>query len=210
MSSTSGEYNYQPYPLSSTHGHPGQVVHGNSPIQDSAASLQQQGAISSRPVTNFLITSQTWAASCIPTSSQAFQQPSIPMASSNQVHGANPLQQQTSMPYSANTVNSELPNQQFQSALLGASQGTSEGEADKNQRYQSTYSLLPIFSFKYSSSNSNPREDVGMEINNEMRTKLLVGSEAKFFRTVFDNLDFRNAASRRNLRTNVYFPGTLV
>lgn len=163
-----GSTYYQPYPLTSTHGHPGQVVPGSSHIQDSAASLQQQGAlISSRPLTNFLIPSQSGQVAVSPQlnqqyqvevspssqkgygvvqgtdasglySSQAFQQPNVSISSSNQVHGANTSQQQTSMPYSADKVNSEHSNQQFQSALLGASHGTSEVEADKNQRYQST------------------------------------------------------------------------
>lgn len=58
-----------------------------------------------------------------------FQQP-------NQAHGANTLQPLTER------VNSDVPNQvhQVQSAVRGAttSQGSSEGEVDKNQRYQST------------------------------------------------------------------------
>lgn len=165
-----GSTYYQPYPLSSSHGHPGQGVPGNTNVHDSTASLQQQGAIASRPINNnFMIPSQSGQLAVVPQvnhqyqgevssssqrgygvvqgtdasglySSQAFQQPSIPISSSNQIHGGNPSQHQTSLPpYSADKVNTELQNQQqFQSALLGASQGTPEVEADKNQRYQST------------------------------------------------------------------------
>ncbi|XP_054814230.1 flowering time control protein FPA isoform X2 [Prosopis cineraria] len=163
-----GSTYYQPYPLSSTYGHPGQVVTGSSNVQDSAASLQQHVAISSRPMTNFLMPSQSGHVTLslpmnqsyqveassssqkgygvvhgidasVLYSSQAPQNPNISISSSNQVHGANPSQQQTAMLYSADKGNTEPPSQQFQSALQGGSQGTSsEVEADKNQRYQST------------------------------------------------------------------------
>jgi hypothetical protein len=57
-----------------------------------------------------------------------------------QVQGANYSQTQSGIPPSADRGNWELPNQvqQFQPALSGSGQGTSEVEADKNQRYQST------------------------------------------------------------------------
>ncbi|XP_028757184.1 flowering time control protein FPA [Neltuma alba] len=162
-----GSTYYQPYPLSSTYGHPGQVVPGSTNIQDSAASLQQQVAISSRPMTNLMPSQSGQVTLSLPVnqpyqvevssssqkgygvvqgidasvlySSQAIQNPNISVSSSNQVHGANPSQQQTAMPYSAEKVNAEPPNQQFQPALQAVSQGaSSEVEADKNQRYQST------------------------------------------------------------------------
>lgn len=153
VSQQAGSIYYQPYPLLSPYGHPVQVVPGSLNIQDSAASLQHQVDISSRPMSNFLTPSQsgqeygvaqkgyemTQIDASVLYSSQALQNPNTSVSSSNQVHSANPSLQQTAMPYSAEKVNSELPNQQFQSALQGASQGTSsEVEADKNQRYQST------------------------------------------------------------------------
>lgn len=156
---------YQPYPPASIPGHPGQLVSGSSHIQDTAASLQQQGAISSRPMTNFMMPSQSGQVAVSPHlnqqyqvevppgtqkgfggvqgtdpsvlyNSQAFQQPNYSFASSNQVHNANPSRQQTAMPYTVDQVNSDPSSQQL--PHFGVGQGTSEVEADKNQRYQST------------------------------------------------------------------------
>ncbi|XP_057456301.1 flowering time control protein FPA [Lotus japonicus] len=68
--------------------------------------------------------------------SQAFQPPNNSMSYSNQVNSANPSQQPTGIPYAVGQINSDAPNQQL--PVFGAGQGTSEVEADKNQRYQST------------------------------------------------------------------------
>ncbi|KAF8402361.1 hypothetical protein HHK36_013315 [Tetracentron sinense] len=72
--------------------------------------------------------------------SPVFQQPKPPINPSNQVHGMNLSHPQLGIPSVTDKANAELPNQvqQLQSALSGAGQGTSEGEVDKNQRYQST------------------------------------------------------------------------
>nr|KYP65989.1 Nucleolysin TIAR [Cajanus cajan] len=116
---------YQPYPpASAPAGNAAQVVSSSSHIQDTAASLQQQGAASSRHMSNFMIPTQSG------------QQPNNSIAFSNQVTSANPAQQQTAMPYTVDQLNSETPNQQLPN--FGVGQGTSEVEADKNQRYQST------------------------------------------------------------------------
>ncbi|KAJ4967999.1 hypothetical protein NE237_014700 [Protea cynaroides] len=71
--------------------------------------------------------------------SQAFPHPRPPVISSPQVQGSN-SQPQYGIPSTTDKGNSEFPNQvqQLQSALSSAGQGTSDGEADKNQRYQST------------------------------------------------------------------------
>ncbi|KAI4324347.1 hypothetical protein L6164_023894 [Bauhinia variegata] len=72
-------------------------------------------------------------------SSQGFQQPNNSITAANQVHGSNPSQPQTVMAYTADKVSTDLPSQQLQSTtVFGAGQGTTEVEADKNQRYQST------------------------------------------------------------------------
>ncbi|XP_020223206.1 flowering time control protein FPA [Cajanus cajan] len=156
---------YQPYPPTSSTDHHAQAVYGSSHFQDSASRLQQIGAVSSTPVTNFIIPQNGQVAvspqvsqqyqvevshntekgygvvqgtdASVLYSSNAFQQPNNFIASSNQVSNA-ASQQQTVMPYTVDKVNSELPNQQLQPALFGVGSGMSELEADKNQRYQST------------------------------------------------------------------------
>ena len=156
---------YQPYPPLSAPGLPNQMVSGSSHIQDIAAGLQQQGAVSSRQMTNFMMPSQSGQVAAPPSvnqqyqvevspstqrgfgavpgrdasvlyNSQAFQQPNNSIATSNQVHSTNPSQQQSVMSYTVDQVNSDLTSQQL--PLFEVSQGTSEVEADKNQRYQST------------------------------------------------------------------------
>ncbi|XP_061344751.1 flowering time control protein FPA-like [Gastrolobium bilobum] len=160
---------YQPYPPASTTAPPAQVVSGSSHLQDTAANLQQLGTVSSRPMTNFVIPSQSGQVAVSPQVSQqyqyqfevspstqkgygvvqgtdasvlygsgAVQQPNNFTASFNQVPSANPSQQQPVTPYTVDNVNSEPPNQQLQPTFPGVGQGTSEVEADKNQRYQST------------------------------------------------------------------------
>ncbi|KAJ7980678.1 Flowering time control protein FPA [Quillaja saponaria] len=148
---------YQPYtPMSNVPGNTAQLVSGSSQIPESTASLQQQGAVSSRPLLNYAIPSHGGQLAASPQasfeyqievpqsgqkgyglvqgtdssgsySSPAFQQPNN--------SGDNPSQPQQVMP-----IASELPNQMrnLQSGVLGADQGSSEVEVDKNQRYQST------------------------------------------------------------------------
>ncbi|XP_073261732.1 flowering time control protein FPA isoform X2 [Populus alba] len=115
---------FQPYPsVPNTYSHSATVVPSNSQVQDSTASLSHQSVTSSRPLTNFSMPSQSGQ-----------------FALSPQVQGTNYSQTQSGIPPSADRGNWELPNQvqQFQPALSGSGQGTSEVEADKNQRYQST------------------------------------------------------------------------
>ncbi|KAG4386782.1 hypothetical protein AAZX31_11G123800 [Glycine max] len=167
---------YQPYPpASAPSGNPSQVVSGSSHIQDTAASMQQQGAVSSRHMPNFMMPTQSGQVAVSPHASQnyqvevspsnqkgfgvvqgtdasvlynsqafqqpnnnslAFQQPNNSFALSNQVNSTNASQQQTAMPYTVDQVNPDTPNQQL--PMFGVSQGQTEVEADKNQRYQST------------------------------------------------------------------------
>lgn len=156
---------YQPYPPASAPGHTAQVVSGSSHIQDTAVSLQQQGAVSSGHLSNFVMPTQNGQVAVSPHVSQqyqvagmqgtdasvlynyqAFQQPNnnpqpfqLPnnsIALPNQVNSANPPQQQSVMPYTVDQINSNPPNQQL--PAFGVGQGPSELEADKNQRYQST------------------------------------------------------------------------
>ncbi|KAE9620437.1 hypothetical protein Lal_00019198 [Lupinus albus] len=151
---------YQPYPVAPTSGQPGQVVSSSSHTQETASNLQQQGAM-----TNFLMPSQSGQLAVsqhvnhqyqvqhspgaqkgfvgmqgtdtsVLYNSQAFMDPNNSFTSSIHVQSANPSRQQTVMPYTVEQVNSDPSNQQV--PLFGVGQGTSEVEADKNQRYQST------------------------------------------------------------------------
>ncbi|KAL5781156.1 hypothetical protein ACOSP7_006185 [Xanthoceras sorbifolium] len=142
-----------------------QGVFGSTQFQGSAVSLQHQGTLSSRPLANFSVPSQSAHIAVSPSvshqyqfdvapdnqkvgmvhatdasmvyGSQAFHQPSNANAMSNQVNFSQP---QNVMSLSAEKMNVDHPNQvqQLQSVLSGAGQGTSEDEVDKNQRYQST------------------------------------------------------------------------
>ncbi|KAI3868183.1 hypothetical protein MKW92_017016 [Papaver armeniacum] len=120
-----------------------QTIHGNTQIQDPVLNTpQQQGGVSSRIPSNFANPSQgshfvpqqvnqqfqydpsqtsqrSYGGSSHPTNAAGqfrapgFEQPKLPVTSSTQV-------------------------QQLQSALSSAGQGSADGDADKNQRYQST------------------------------------------------------------------------
>lgn len=160
---------YQFYPPASNPNHPAQVSSGtdSSHFQDNAAGLQQLGTVSSRPIPNFIIPSQSGQVAVSPQVSQqyqvevspstqkgygvvqgtdasvlygsnAFRQPNNFIASTNPVPGANASQQQTVTPYTVDKVNSEPPSLQHQSSFFGVAQGMPDLEADKNQRYQST------------------------------------------------------------------------
>lgn len=151
--------------VSTTPSHSAQMVHGTSQIQDSTFNASQQGIYTSRPLTNSSPSSQSrpFAASQqvnpqyeveVPHIGQKgygmdspgfygstdFQQYKGHANLSNQVHGANFSQPQTVMHVAADKANPELLNQvqQLQSVLSGSGHGSSEGEIDKNQRYQST------------------------------------------------------------------------
>lgn len=152
---------YQPYPAaSSTPGHSSPLVLGGAQIQDSSVSLPPQGAILSRPLNQggqLVASSQVrqqyphevppggqrgygmvhGAEASGLYNSAAFQNHNGSLTSSGQAHGSLLSQPAT---LAAEKVSTELPSQvqQLQSALLGASQGTPDVEADKNQRYQST------------------------------------------------------------------------
>ncbi|XP_057958063.1 flowering time control protein FPA isoform X2 [Malania oleifera] len=149
---------FQTYPtVSNTSSHSAQVVLGSTQMQDSGFNLPPSGALTSRPSPNLTNSSQNGQFAALPPANQpgygmplgsegagfygspVFQQPKNPVPMSNHVLN-NPSQAQTVMPLAPDRVNSEIPNQvpQPQSALYGAGPGTTEVEADKNQRYQST------------------------------------------------------------------------
>ncbi|XP_022761621.1 flowering time control protein FPA-like isoform X2 [Durio zibethinus] len=157
----------QHYSISNTPIHSAQMALGSTQFQESAVSMPQHGAASSRQLTNINIPSQSEPGAVsapisqqyqpeVPPNTQkgygmmhgidasglysapTFQQQSNPNVLSNQVHGANVSQPQNVMQADKKIL--ELPSQvqQLQSVLSGAGQGTSDVEADKNQRYQST------------------------------------------------------------------------
>ncbi|KAM5551189.1 flowering time control protein FPA [Rosa sericea] len=137
---------YQPtYPSGSNTSsyHSGPLVLGSTQMPDSSSvSLPlPQAASSSRPLSNFMVPSQGGqiTGSSLP-SHPNYMAEAPPVNSYMASSGGNLQSDQTFVPLGANKVNSEYPNQmqQLHSALLGAGQSTSEGEADKNHRYQST------------------------------------------------------------------------
>ncbi|XP_052882034.1 flowering time control protein FPA isoform X4 [Gossypium arboreum] len=114
--------------------HSAQVAHGSTQYVDSAASLPQQTASSSRPLTNFGIPSQREHVSA------PFSQQYHPEAPSNTQNGYGMMHGADTSGLYGDKQNLELPShgQQLQSVVPGAGQGTSDVEVDKNQRYQST------------------------------------------------------------------------
>lgn len=137
---------YQPtYPSGSNTSsyHSGPLVLGSTQMPDSSSvSLPlPQAASSSRPLSNFMVPSQGGqiTGSSLP-SHPNYLAEALPVSSYMTSSGGNLQSDQTFVPLGANKGNSEYPNQmqQLHSALLGAGQSTSEGEADKNHRYQST------------------------------------------------------------------------
>ncbi|KAJ4838469.1 hypothetical protein Tsubulata_034931 [Turnera subulata] len=112
---------FQSYPSVS---HSANVAPGGIHNQDAAVNLPHQGPTASRPLGSFVMPSQ-----------------SAQFALNPQVQSANYSQTQSGMPLAGDKVNWELPSQvqQFQTAVSGPGhQPSSEVEADKNQRYQST------------------------------------------------------------------------
>lgn len=155
----------QSYPsVSNTPSHPAQQVLGSNQFQGPTVSQSLQ----SRPLSNFPVPSQGGQTGPSPhltqyqveappgtqkgygiahgTDASGLYNPTLsqqlinPVTLAGQSYSANNVLSQTVMPVSADKVNTEVSNQvqQLQSAILGAGQGTSEGEVDKNQRYQST------------------------------------------------------------------------
>lgn len=117
--------NYQSAPL----------VLGSTQMPDSSS------VSSSRPLSNFMVPSQGGqiTGSSLP-NHQHYLAEAPPVSSYVASSGGNLQSDQTFVPLGAKKVNPEYPNQmqQLHSALLGSGQSTSEGEADKNHRYQST------------------------------------------------------------------------
>ncbi|KAF2300263.1 hypothetical protein GH714_011195 [Hevea brasiliensis] len=147
---------------------PANMVPANTQIKDSSVNLPHQGGIPSRPLTSVSMPSQSGQVGLSPQVNQQYmldvpqqkgyggmvhgidvsgpyspsviQQPNNNAAFSSQAQGGNHSQLQSGMPISADKVNQQNPNQvqQFQTALPGAGQDTSEDEVDRNERYQST------------------------------------------------------------------------
>ncbi|XP_077253108.1 flowering time control protein FPA-like [Tasmannia lanceolata] len=124
--------------------HSAQAILGSSQIQDPAQNLQQP-AMPSRPMNNFVIPSQGGQYS-LPQPHEQYQLDAtltnygMQHAGPTQAQSGSTSQTQMGGTPLVNEVKAEFSNpvQQLQSALLASGQGTSEGEADKNQRYQST------------------------------------------------------------------------
>ncbi|PON63539.1 Splicing factor-like protein [Parasponia andersonii] len=142
----------QSYPsVSNTPSHPAQLALGSTQFQDSSLSQSLQ----SRLLSNFPVPSQGGQSGVTShltqhqphgTDASGLYNPTVPqqlinpVTLSGQSYSSNSVQSQTVMPIAPEKVNADVSNQvqQLHSAILGAGQGTSEGEVDKNQRYQST------------------------------------------------------------------------
>ncbi|XP_050237791.1 flowering time control protein FPA isoform X2 [Mercurialis annua] len=157
----------QPYPsMSIAPNIPENFFPSATHIQDSSINLPHQGGIQPRQLTNMTMPSQSGQVGFPPHVNQQYKHeaphqkayngmahgmegsysPSVIQQYSNsaifsgQAQGGNHTQTPSGMPFSADRVNWEAPNQmqQFQTAPSVSGQGTSEVEVDKNQRYQST------------------------------------------------------------------------
>ncbi|XP_050386970.1 flowering time control protein FPA [Argentina anserina] len=136
---------YQPtYPSGSntSNYHSAPLVLGSTQMSDSSVSLPlPQATNSSRPLSNFMAPSQGGqiTGSLLP-NHQSYLAEASPVSNYMASSGGNLQSDRTIVPSGPNKVNPEYPNQmqQVHSALIGAGQSTSEGEADKNHRYQST------------------------------------------------------------------------
>lgn len=133
---------FQNYPnVAQTSGHTAVVV-PDSHIQDNTLNLSQLSAISSRPLTTVAVPSPSGQLAVSPQVNQQYQQETHqntqntygvvqadgPMTFSSQADGA------------SNKANPALPNQvqQIQTMITGTGQWSSDDNADKTQRYQST------------------------------------------------------------------------
>nr|DAD25319.1 TPA_asm: hypothetical protein HUJ06_026783 [Nelumbo nucifera] len=122
--------------------HSAQAILGSTQNQGPALHMPQQGVSSSKPLSNFVIPSQGGQYTIPQQASQQYQLDSshnLPK-SYGMVQGTNISQAQAPTSLVTDNTDVEFPNQfqQLQSTLSGAGHGTLEGEADKNQRYQST------------------------------------------------------------------------
>ncbi|KAE8663082.1 putative transcription factor PosF21-like [Hibiscus syriacus] len=153
--------------ISSIPAYSAQMAHGDTQFQDSVIGLQQQGAASSMPLTNFNIPCQSehgvFSASInqqyqpqVPPGTQkgygmmhvsnasglygapTLQQPSNPNVLPNQAHGATISQPLNLMQADSKNMDPPSQVQLLQSVPSGAGHGTSDVEIDKNQQYQST------------------------------------------------------------------------
>ncbi|MQM08897.1 hypothetical protein Taro_041761, partial [Colocasia esculenta] len=149
--------------LPDTSGH----VFGGTHVQDNIQSTHQAASIPTMPFNNYPIPPQSGQFSASHANQQAqmdsgfssnknyaISQPAEGLlratgpqqsnpSTSSQVQGGNALQHWIVSPLTADKVNTDFPTQvqHLQNAMSSAAQGSSEGEADKNQRYQSTLQL---------------------------------------------------------------------
>lgn len=144
-------------PMSSTPRYSGGMVHGGSQYQAPYVSMPEQAPLPPPPSNNYSIYSQD--------SHQAQYQHEAPMLNRNYIpvpgaenpgllgyqqgnyHGLTNNQAYNEYPSHPQTAMPPLPNasnqaqQQHQTLLTGAGPGTSDGEVDKSQQYQSTLQL---------------------------------------------------------------------
>ncbi|EOA23527.1 hypothetical protein CARUB_v10016724mg [Capsella rubella] len=153
-------------PVSSTRSYSSGMVHGGMQYQAPFVSTPLQAPLPNPPSNNYAMYSQD-SHQDVSQPMRQQNQPEAPMLNqnyisapiaenpglhgyqqdnyhgltNNQGHNANTSKSQTVMPPSVNLTNLDPSSQaqlQLQPLLSGAGQGTSDGEVDKNQRYQST------------------------------------------------------------------------
>ena len=133
---------FQNYPtVTQTPGHTALAM-PDSQIQDSTFNPPQLGIISSRPLTNLAVPSQSGQFVVSPQVNQQYQL-EMPQNTQN-AYGVGradgPTTFSSQVDGASNRVNPALPNQvqQLQSMINGAGQWLPDDDADKSQRYQST------------------------------------------------------------------------
>ncbi|CAJ1933351.1 unnamed protein product [Sphenostylis stenocarpa] len=132
---------YQPYPpASASAGNPAQVVSGSSHIQDTSASMHQQGAVSSRHMPNFMMPSQSGQVAASPHGSQHYQ---VEVSPSNQKSFGVVQGTDASVIYNSQAFqqpnNNPLPFQQPNNSIASTNQVT--GATSSQQQTSMPYTV---------------------------------------------------------------------
>ncbi|XP_010508436.1 PREDICTED: flowering time control protein FPA [Camelina sativa] len=133
------------------------MVHGNVQYQGQSVNMPQLSPLPNMPHNNYAMytqgssnqtvsqpmTQQYQPEASMPNQNYgrpSYQQANYHAVTTNQAHNLNPSQFQAAMQPPTDKANLEPQSQtpQLQPLLSGADQGTTDGEVDKNQRYQST------------------------------------------------------------------------
>ncbi|KAG7574751.1 RNA recognition motif domain [Arabidopsis suecica] len=145
-------------PASNNPNYSSGMVHGNMQYQGQSVNIPQLSPLPNMPHNNYSMysqgstnhpvsqpmTQQYQPEASVPNQNYgpipSYQQANYHGVTTNQAHNLNPSQFQAAMQPPVDKANLEPQNQapQLQPLISGAGQGTTDGEVDKNQRYQST------------------------------------------------------------------------